>query len=42
MSRDVKLLIPVELLARIDAAADSAGMSRAEWLRTAAEQALSR
>lgn len=41
-ARDIKLLIPVELLARIDAAADSAGMSRAEWLRTAAEQALSR
>ena len=40
-ARDIKLLIPVELLGRIDDAADSAGVSRAEWLRTAAEQALS-
>jgi hypothetical protein len=34
------LRFPPELLARVDAAAESAGMTRAGWLRRAAEQAL--
>lgn len=39
-TKDVKLAIPVDLLARIDQAAGAAGVSRAEWLRTAAETVL--
>ena len=37
----VTVKIPADLLARIDAAADAADVSRAEWIRRACEAALS-
>jgi hypothetical protein len=36
----LRLRAPSDLLARIDAAADAAAMSRAEWVRQALERAL--
>ena len=36
----ISVKYPAELLARVDAAAEGEGITRAEWLRRAAEQAL--
>lgn len=36
----ITIKVPPALLARVDAAAEAAGVTRAEWLRRAAEAAL--